>query len=95
MYMPNSGPKYDLCQDGFGRASGATTGSRPTEREGEPYRTARAPEFPPLRNENSGGPKFAEPTNKSGALADAALVGGTYVNSFSVKKSDDETTRQP
>ncbi len=37
---------------------------------------ARDLEFSPLRNENSGGPKYAEPTNKSGALADAALVGG-------------------
>ena len=45
--------------------AGATTGSRPTEREGEPHRMARAPEFPPLRNGNSDGPKYAEPTNKS------------------------------
>ena len=56
--------------------AGATTGSRPTEREGDLYRMASALEFSPLRNENSGGPNTTEPTNKSGALADAALLRG-------------------
>ena len=39
---------------------------------------ARALEFSPQGGENSGGPKPTEPTNKSGTLADAALVGGMY-----------------